>query len=180
MALRSWLLNPEDYHFLFQARVPRIFLNTSRPQFYGAALKGCNWRAPMLRPSSAGGFTGSWRKPSVRWVGGLKRGRPSHRQAGGWTGGGKPQAGAAGPATGAALPDPAVQVASPLCPGLSHSSTLPRIGGSGDHQGPSEYLAPTPWGPPLAGACPMLGAQPFPSGDVSGYLGIRLSASGFG
>lgn len=46
MALRSWLLNLEDYHFLFQAQNLADFFKYLETTVYGTALKGWDWQAP--------------------------------------------------------------------------------------------------------------------------------------
>lgn len=152
MALKSFLLTAEDYHFLLQSRKLDDFLGYLITTEYGAALRGWNWHIPEAETELSRRLYGEWAQAFQKVGRGLKKReqlfigvlaqrlvaenlkvvlRILHQGL---------------------APDQAVRLLLPvesLSPlDFRELLTLRNINALVD------YLAPTPWGPPLARGLP--------------------------
>jgi len=152
MALRSWLLNPEDYHFLFQAQNLADFFKYLETTVYGAALKGWDWQAPDAEAEFNRRLYGELAR-SFRKVGrGLKKreGLFIRRLVGRLE---AENLKLVLRALHQGLPsDPAVRLLIPLT-GLSPLNFAELVN-QGTIKALVDYLAPTTWGPPLTRGLP--------------------------
>ena len=152
MALKSFLLSPEDYHYLLRARNLEDLVGYLLTTAYGPTLSGWDWHRPDAEAELSRRLYGNLAQAFLKVRRGLKSGRAVFWIScctGWWR---KTSRWSSGPSTWGWTRDLAAARLLPLTAlstldfqEMLRQETIPRL---------VDYLAPTVWGPPLARGLP--------------------------